>query len=221
MHHIRRHILKILSGTKYARFRDMRPPNADSNVYSYHLRTLQSDGYVAKTAEGYTLATKGLQYVDGLRAEDYRPLEWPKIIVILALRNTQGKWLMAERKIQPYIGTVMFPSGTQRRGESPLQGFERKLLEITGLTDVPGTFRGQADIQIRDTAGELLTHVAANVYEAVLPPSVLGAETDRFRYVWSNFGEGRTKTMAGNAQLHAALEQPGVFNICITGEHAA
>ena len=218
MHHIQRHILKVLSRAKYARFRDMRPPRVDSNTYSYHLRVMQREGYIVKAAEGYTLGTKGLQYVDGLKPDDLTPLEKPKVIVILALRNSRGEWLMAERKIQPYIGTVMFPSGSQHKGETPSECVARKIREKTGLRNLPMKYRGMADVQIHDGAGVLLTHVIANVYEGKLPNDVQPPEDDRFRYVWSNFQKGTNQTMAGNRELYKALRSEGVFNICIKRE---
>ena len=47
-HHIQLHILSMLIHQEFARFRDMRPKNVDTNLYSYHLKLLIKQGLVAK-----------------------------------------------------------------------------------------------------------------------------------------------------------------------------
>ena len=39
-HHIQRRILSVLCYRKMARFRDLRPPRVDTNLFSYHLKVL-------------------------------------------------------------------------------------------------------------------------------------------------------------------------------------
>ena len=63
-HHVQKHIMNVLTYIKFARFRDLRPPNIETNLYSYRLRKLQKSGWVIKTEKGYTLSSKGLIYVD-------------------------------------------------------------------------------------------------------------------------------------------------------------
>lgn len=58
-HHIQRSILGALMTREFARFRDLKPENVDTNLFSYHLKLLQRDKYVRKTDSGYTLAEKG------------------------------------------------------------------------------------------------------------------------------------------------------------------
>ena len=39
-HHIQKHILDVLMYTAVARFRDLRPPRTDTNLFTYHLNVL-------------------------------------------------------------------------------------------------------------------------------------------------------------------------------------
>jgi len=215
MHYIQKYILNILTHQEFARFSDMRPPRIDSNAYSYHLRALQKDKYVEKTDQGYRLAPEGLRYVDSLSFEDLKPRKQPKLITILALHDGAGSWLLAERKVQPYIGKLMFPSGKQHRGETREQQAVRELRENMALQTVPLVFRGTADVQISDTTGELITHIFGHVYEGQIKKSYLPPENDRFRYVWHDFSEVNNVSLAGTQDLYHALQKPGQFDLTI------
>ena len=63
-HHIQKYIIGVLIHQKYARFRDLKPPKVDSNLYSYHLRKLLKQKIIQKIDERYTLTLKGLMYID-------------------------------------------------------------------------------------------------------------------------------------------------------------
>ena len=69
-HHIQKHILSVLMHTKFARFRDMRPPKVDTNLYSYHLKLLIKSGFVQKQMPD-TLDKKNRLHRSGL----YRDIE--------------------------------------------------------------------------------------------------------------------------------------------------
>ncbi|MCU0667616.1 MAG: hypothetical protein MUF85_03295 [Patescibacteria group bacterium] len=58
LHHIQKHILKELSFKEWARFRDLKPPRVDSNLYNYHLKLLIKNGLVEKDNDkGWILLT--------------------------------------------------------------------------------------------------------------------------------------------------------------------
>lgn len=171
--------MRVLMHQEYARFRDMRPPRVDTNVYSYHVKVLQKDGYIQKTAQGYTLTTQGLSYVDGLSSDERNVRKQPKNIAIFALRNSKNEWLVVERLIQPYIGQYMLPSGKQHYGESPEEHIKREIYEQVGVI-VPTEYCGFTDVRIwRDD--QVITHINGHVYtgkyEGRLP-----APTEKFRY---------------------------------------
>ena len=60
-HHIQKYIIGVLIHQKYARFRDLKPPRVDSNLYSYHLKKLLKQKIIQKIANPYTLYTLLLQ----------------------------------------------------------------------------------------------------------------------------------------------------------------
>lgn len=97
--------------TKWARFRDMRPPRIDSNAYSYHLRALQKEGFVEKTEKGYWLSPKGLSYVDKVSLEKFEPRIQPKLTNMLVIQNENGQILLIQKSKQPFIGSWMLPYG--------------------------------------------------------------------------------------------------------------
>ncbi len=110
-HHIQRHIVNYLLFHEYARFRDLRPGRVDTNLFSYHLKLLQKAGYVAKAEQGYTLAERGLVYVDRVTAGKMRLRTQPKIITMLLVQDGYGKVLLQKRTKQPYINTWTLPYG--------------------------------------------------------------------------------------------------------------
>ncbi|MBP6037741.1 MAG: NUDIX hydrolase [Candidatus Saccharimonas sp.] len=110
-HHIQRSILGALMTREFARFRDLKPENVDTNLFSYHLKLLQRDKYVRKTDSGYTLAEKGLQHVDRVNVDRMRLRTQPKIITMLLIQDGYGKILLQKRQKQPYINTWTLPYG--------------------------------------------------------------------------------------------------------------
>lgn len=212
-HHIQREILDRLAHAAQLRFSELKPDGMESNIFMYHLKQLMKSGYVEKDDVIYRLAAKGLSYVDGLSARNQRPRPQPKLIAIIALSDGAGKWLLAERKIQPYIGTRMFPSGKQHRGETSAEHAVRELQEKTGLKGGELIHCGMADIQITDAAGVLLTHAAAQVYTGGVASGALPPESDRFRYVWHDFLSDEASLMPGTAELEEYLVRGEPFNI--------
>ncbi len=110
-HHIQRQIVRQLMFQEYARFSELCPPRVDTNLFSYHLKLLQKQGYVAKTDQGYTLSRKGLRYVDRISTDKMQMRTQPKIITMLLVQDGYGKVLLQKRTKQPYINTWTLPYG--------------------------------------------------------------------------------------------------------------
>lgn len=147
-HHIDRHILQVLMYTEVARFRDMRPPRTDTNLYSYHLTTMLRDGWITKVDGGYSLSRRGLMYVDRVNAEKVRVSTQPKIITMLVAQNSEGQVLLQRRFKQPYIGTWTLPYGKLHIDDaSVLAAAEREAIEK--LDHKPTQLRHVGDAYIR------------------------------------------------------------------------
>lgn len=211
-HHIQRKILERLMTSESLRFSDLKPDGMESNIFMYHLGRLQHQEFIVKTKDGYGLAHKGLQYVDGLQSGTLKPYRQPKLIAIMILENDEGQFLLAERKTQPYVGTRMFMSGTQHFNESYVEQPKREL-EEKGLTDVVAEYRGIADIEISQD-DQLLTHVFAHVhyakYNGELPP-----EDDRFRYVWHDFSDKAVLLVAGTYDIYELINTGAPFSVSL------
>lgn len=135
-----------------ARFRDMRPPNTDTNLYSYHLNQLLKTKFVKKTEAGYTLDTKGLIYVDRLNSEKAFVRQQPKIITLLVIQNSEGEVLLQKRDKQPFIDTWSLPNGKlHMEDESLLQAAQREASDKLGI--VQRTMRHAGDCYLRVVDG--------------------------------------------------------------------
>lgn len=110
-HPIQRSIINVLSTREFARFRDLKPDKTDTNLFSYHLKLLQNAAFITKTDAGYTLAEKGLQYVDRVGADHVTLRTQPKVITMLLIQDGYGKVLLQKRRKQPYINTWTLPYG--------------------------------------------------------------------------------------------------------------
>jgi len=163
-HHIQKHILSILMHAKYARFRDLRPPRVDTNLYSYHLKLLQKSDMIAKADEGYTLGPRGLEYVDRVSAGKLTVRRQPKIITMLVVQNSDGDILLARRIKQPHIDTWTLPHGKIHIDDpSVVAAGQREALEKLSLTDQTVIHAGDCYIRITDESGDIASSTLVHV----------------------------------------------------------
>lgn len=163
-HHIQKNIIDVLMYKEVARFRDLRPARTDTNLFSYHLKTLIKSGLVKKVDDGYTLAANGLSYVDRVSTEKRVVRMQPKIISMLLIQNSEGDILLQRRKKQPYINTWTLPYGKIYIDDISLEkAAQREASEKLGLIDQP--LRHIGVCYIRVTADdEILSTTTAHVF---------------------------------------------------------
>lgn len=148
-HNIQKHILSILLRQKVARFRDLRPPRVDTNLYSYHLKQLLTQGYVEKVQSGYTLSPLGLSYVDRVNADKFFVRHQPKIITMLLIQDGYGNVLLQHRTKQPYIDTWTLPYGKVHIDDtSVMAGAVREAYEKLALAGIEPRHVGDAYIRV-------------------------------------------------------------------------
>ena len=164
MHYIQKHILKVLTYTKYARFSEMRPPRIDSNAYSYHLKVLLRENYVEKTDKGYRLSPHGLGYVDRISAENFEPRLQPKVITMSIVRNEEDKVLLWSKKKQPFITAWSLPSGKVHITDRSMEAAAiRESVEKFGGR--PKTIEHNGSCFIRASINsELISYVLAHIF---------------------------------------------------------
>lgn len=160
-HHIQKHIIGVLMYQKFARFRDLRPPKVDTNLYSYHLKLLQKAKLIEKTTEGYTLTKKGILYIDRVTTSTLDVRSQPKIITMLLVQNGDGDILLFRRRRQPYTNTWTLPYGKLHIDDrSLLEAAHREADEKLELKNQTITHAGDCYIRIRDGEETLMTTLA-------------------------------------------------------------
>ena len=160
-HHIQKYIISVLMYQKFARFRDLRPPKVDTNLYSYHLKLLQKSGFVEKTPDGYTLTKKGILYIDRVTTSTLDVRSQPKIITMLLVQNSDGDILLFRRRRQPYTNTWTLPYGKLHIDDQTLQdSATREAKEKLGIEGKAVTHAGDCYIRIRDNEETVMTTLA-------------------------------------------------------------
>lgn len=163
-HHIQKHILDVLMYQKVSRFRDLRPPKTDTNLFTYHLNSLVKSGMVDKVAGGYALSLAGLSYVDRVSTEKKTIRTQPKIISMLVIQNGEGDILLQRRTKQPYIDTWTLPYGKLHvEDRSVMYAAQREAFEKLGLENPEMEHAGDCYIRVRAN-GKLLSTTLAHVF---------------------------------------------------------
>lgn len=161
-HHIQKHIISVLMHQKYARFRDLRPDNTDTNLFSYHLKLLQKRHFVTKDEAGYTLDKKGILYVDRVSTSTLKVRTQPKIILMLVVQNSDGDLLLYRRVRQPYTGQWTLPYGKLHIDDETLeQAARREAFEKLGIQEAHSvTHAGDCYIRIKDDSEAVMSTLA-------------------------------------------------------------
>jgi ADP-ribose pyrophosphatase YjhB (NUDIX family) len=137
-HHVQKHIVSVLMLQTSARFRDMRPPNVDTNLYSYHLKLLQKQNLIEKNDQGYKLSKKGIIYVDRVTTASLDVRIQPKITTMFVIQNSEGQILLYKRRRQPFAGKWSLPNGKLHiTDRSIIEAAHRELSEKLALRDQP------------------------------------------------------------------------------------
>ena len=163
-HHIQKFIIDVLMYKKVARFRDLRPPKTDTNLFTYHLNSLVKQGLVEKVEGGYVLSAAGLSYVDRVSVEKKAIRTQPKIITMLVVQNGEGDILLQRRTKQPYIDTWTLPYGKLHvEDNSVKEAAQREAFEKLGLEAQPMEHAGDCYIRVH-LRGELVSTTLAHVF---------------------------------------------------------
>lgn len=164
-HHIQRHIIGRLARVDMARFRDLRPPQTDSNLYAYHLKSLVRDGYVEQDEAGYRLTPFGLSYVDTMSLESLTPRIQPKIITMMVIQDGYGQVLLQKRDKQPFINSWTLIYGkTHMNDKSVLHAAYRETKEKTGLDGLSLSHSGDAYLHVTQHGQPVSTTLAHIFY---------------------------------------------------------
>ncbi len=162
-HHIQKHIMGVLLYQKMAKFSQLRSPRTDTNLFSYHLKLLQREGFIQKVEGGYSLSSKGLVYVDRLTGSTMTVRHQPKIVTMLVVQNGDGQVLLQKRTKQPYIDTWTLPYGKMHMDDdSVIKAGGREANEKLALQNQAVSHVGDCYIRVRSD-GVILSSTLAHV----------------------------------------------------------
>lgn len=203
-HHIQKEIIDRLRKNNSLRYSELKPRDIEGNIFTYHLNLLINQKLINKNEGKYSLSPTGLSYVDKISSTNLKPRNQPKIIAILAIYNPdQNKWLLAKRKILPYFGQFMLPSGKIHLGESSLEHAKRELEEQITEKVLDLKLRGVANIRINQNK-VLISHVLANIFYVETSILLKPKESDKFSYHWEE-DLNKLNLMPGTAEVIEAL----------------
>ena len=149
---------------RYARFRDMRPPKVDTNLYSYHLKLMLKKGLVEKTDQGYTLGLAGVLYIDRVSTQTVSVRRQPKIITMLVVQNSDGDVLLYRKPRQPFIDLWNLPQGKIHIDDSSIDAAARREIgEKIGDLQVEPEHAGDCYIRMQRD-GEVVMSTLAHVF---------------------------------------------------------
>lgn len=163
-HYIQKHIISVLMFQKVARFRDLRPPKTDTNLFTYHLKLLLNQSLIEKIDGGYTLSQKGISYVDKLSTQGLKIRSQPKIITMFVIQNSEGDILLQKRTKQPYIDCWTLPYGKLHIDDSSLvEAAKREVFEKLGLANQDLAHAGDCYIRVKSDE-EVVSSTLAHVF---------------------------------------------------------
>lgn len=163
-HHIQKYIIDVLMYVDVARFRDLRPPKTDTNLFTYHLNSLVKTGMVIKVEGGYALSMGGLSYVDRVSTEKKAIRTQPKIITMLLIQNSEGDILLQKRSKQPYINAWTLPYGKVHIDDALVMiAAKREAREKLGLTHQKMKHAGDCYIRVK-IENTILSTTLAHVF---------------------------------------------------------
>jgi len=132
-HHIQQQILrKLVEGKTH--FAELKPTAVESNHFNYHLHQLIGQKYIEKTADGYQLTSRGKLEGIHLNQKITERDSEAHTVLLLAVRNAAGAWLVRRRTVEPNRGLIGFVHGEPFAGEPVSHTAQTRLLAKTGLT---------------------------------------------------------------------------------------
>lgn len=214
-HIIQRDIVAHLVTCEHARYSELKPKSIESNLFMYHLRRLIAQNMVAKTDEGYTLTRQGRHYVDRASLSSLKIRMQPKIITVLTVKRSDGKWLLLKRLHQPFLNYIGFPSGKVHYGETIDEAALRELKEKADINNVKLHLRGNLFMRFmaKEDSNLVVNHVCAYVFSGSVDETVtVTKESENFVTLWGEEQQiYQTPSFKGHEEILELLKQGELF----------
>lgn len=134
-HHIQKNILNHLVTVPCARFAELKPAGVEGNIFTYHLHELIKHKYVAKQEDGsYCLTPLGKAAGIHNKLSGDALLQQAHSILLLMVRDEQGRWLLRKRLVHPMHGKIGFIHAEPVVNEPIMTTAARVLNLKSGLT---------------------------------------------------------------------------------------
>lgn len=176
MHWIQKHIMQELSVHAGRRYSELKPDAVDGNLFMYHMKQLQSGGYVGKQATSYMLSEKGKLFVSRMSLSQGKEQLQPKIVVMIACQNDKGEYLLYHWNRQPYTGLTSFPFSKLRFGDSLADTLTDTLAYKGGLAG-NFIFIGDVYVMVKGVDDVMSDHTLVHVYK-VAPTGTVKVDSD-------------------------------------------
>lgn len=158
-HKIKKYIIEHLITTEYARFKDLRPPRVETNAFTYHLNGLVAQGFVEKSARGYSLGPSGLRY---LHAQAQQTA--PGVMVMALVQNSDGDVLLERRTSHPHMNSWALPFRPVLGEDASLMiAADRLIHTALGVADSTHSHAGDCYIRVV-SGGEVLSSTLVHLY---------------------------------------------------------
>lgn len=152
-HYLQKRIIADLVESEVARYAELKPGHIEGNVFTYHLHSLIKQKLITKNKDGsYSLTNEGKLFgINGsLKAREL--LEQAHAIVLLSIQDSEGRWLLRKRLVQPMYGKIGFIHGEPKAGETIEEAGAQTLERRTGLRGYMEV-KGSGYICLQDTVG--------------------------------------------------------------------
>jgi len=129
----RQRILQRLMYHPNSTFNQMWAKVGRSNRFAYHVKSLEKEGLVEKSADGtYQLTHEGKKLVAYFESQTASEVKLPLLVAVVVVCDGD-KFLMVQRDREPFREFWGFHGGKVQAGEYLLESAAKKVLEETGL----------------------------------------------------------------------------------------
>lgn len=174
LHHIQKTVIDTLASKESARYGELKPSDMDGNQFTYHLKQLIVDKYVAQNEDGsYSLTKTGKTYL----VHRFENPEDSAHTIFLVVIRFDDKILLRKRLVQPALGKVGFVHGEPLASQPLEQTVAERVRLKTGLEITNIVTHGSGLIRMYD-GDQLESFSHAVILSASADTDVLPVQSD-------------------------------------------
>lgn len=184
-HHIQADIFAKLRASDWLRYSQLKDPLLESSQFVYHLNELVRRGLIEKFDRGkYRLSKEGISLAQHFSSEKNALRVGVLSYSMIYVRSETGKWLLVNRKKQPFFGFYASLSGKIHMGETLKQAAEREV-SVLGLEKLDLKYAGYISILINGENIE--THITGPIWFIDNCPEFDTSKISKRSLSWENW----------------------------------